>query len=55
MPGRSMMLRAFAALAMFPLAAHAQSLKIVEVNAPAINCVFAQQVRNLTKSLLWMR
>jgi hypothetical protein len=36
-----MMLGAFAALAMCPLAAHAQSLKIVEVNAPAINCVFA--------------
>ena len=32
-------LRALAALAMFPLAAHAQPL--VEVNAPAINCVFA--------------
>jgi len=35
------MLRAFAALAMVPLAAHAQPLKVVEVNAPAINCVFA--------------
>ncbi|MEA2877567.1 MAG: hypothetical protein QOF14_2763 [Hyphomicrobiales bacterium] len=30
-----------AALALFPLAAQAQVLKVVEVNAPAINCVFA--------------
>ncbi len=29
-----------AALALFPLAAQAQVLKVVEVNAPAINCVF---------------
>jgi len=41
MRGCSTMLPAFATLAMFPLAAHAQSLKVVEVNAPAINCVFA--------------
>jgi len=33
------------ALAMFPLAAHAQSLKVVEVNAPAINCVFQTDCR----------
>jgi hypothetical protein len=33
------------ALAMLPLAAHAQSLKIVEVNAPAINCVFQTDCR----------
>lgn len=45
MRGRSMMLCAVAALAMFPLAAHAQSLKIVEVNAPAINCVFQTDCR----------
>jgi hypothetical protein len=33
------------ALAMFPLAAHAQTLKVVEVNAPAINCVFQTDCR----------
>jgi hypothetical protein len=31
---------AFAALALSPLAAEAQVLKVVEVNAPAVNCVF---------------
>jgi len=25
---------------MFPFAAHAQVLKVVEVGAPAVNCVF---------------
>lgn len=40
MHGGSMVVRAVAALAMFPFAAHAQALKIVEVGAPAINCVF---------------
>lgn len=39
------MVRAFAVLAMFPLAAQAQSLKVVEVNAPAINCVFQTDCR----------
>src|ERR1700704_5734126 len=33
------------ALAMFPFAAHAQSLKVVEVGAPAINCVFQTDCR----------
>ena len=46
MPGYSTMLAgAFGALAMFPLAADAQVLKIVEVNAPAINCVFDTDCR----------
>lgn len=40
MRGYAMVLRALAALAMFPFAAHAQALKVVEVNAPKINCVF---------------
>lgn len=40
MRGCSVILRTFAALAMFPLAAEAQVLKVVEVGAPAINCVF---------------
>jgi len=40
-----MMLCAVTALAMFPLAAHAQSLKVVEVNAPMINCVFQTDCR----------
>ena len=35
-----MLSRAFAALAILPCAAHAQALKVVEVGAPAINCVF---------------
>ncbi len=37
--GRSILSAAIAALAI-PCAAHAQQLKIVEVNAPKINCVF---------------
>jgi hypothetical protein len=37
---RTIVLEALAALAMFPLAAQAQLLKVVEVGAPAINCVF---------------
>ena len=36
----TMLARAFAALAMFSFAAEAQVLKVVEVGAPAINCVF---------------
>ena len=36
----SMVARAFAALALLPFTAHAQALKVVEVGAPAINCVF---------------
>lgn len=36
----TMLARAIAALAMFPFAAEAQVLKVVEVGAPAINCVF---------------
>lgn len=40
MRGCRLFLRALAALAIFPLAAEAQSLKVVEVNAPKINCVF---------------
>src|SRR5204862_2472106 len=40
MRGRSTVACAFAALAMSPFAAHAQKLKIVEVSAPAVNCVF---------------
>ena len=41
MRGHNVMLAgALAALAMFPLAAQAQLLKIVEVGAPAVNCVF---------------
>ena len=40
MRGCSVLSRAVAALAMFPFAAHAQKLNVVEVSAPAINCVF---------------
>ena len=40
MRGCSLLLRALSALAMFPFAAQAQVLKVVEVGAPAINCVF---------------
>jgi hypothetical protein len=40
MRGCSTFFRALAALAVFPFAAHAQPLKIVEVNAPKVNCVF---------------
>jgi hypothetical protein len=46
MRGCSVMLsRAVAALAMFPCAAQAQPLKVVEVGAPAINCVFQTDCR----------
>jgi len=40
MRGCRMLAPAFAALVMFPFGARAQALKIVEVGAPAINCVF---------------
>jgi hypothetical protein len=36
---------AVAAFALFPFAAHAQKLKVVQVNAPAINCVFHADCR----------
>lgn len=42
---RTITLGTLAALAMFPLGAQAQLLKVVEVGAPAINCVFQTDCR----------